>query len=181
MAPVGGRDYLGRDPLDRYYEVSDGWLRIQALSPHLVTADVLVKCGLPLDPELFELSSYAALSQALAQIPAGAAVMRLREAEIAACAARRISEVIRDPQLLSSEFVHLHAAADGQLFTTPGRYAAFSRTQRVGPLVPPGAGQHTAAVLTEAGLASIEIDALAAAGVVSIGTEMRLELPAIYR
>jgi crotonobetainyl-CoA:carnitine CoA-transferase CaiB-like acyl-CoA transferase len=180
-APVGGRDYLGRDPLDRYYQVSDGWLRIQALSPDVVTADVLVKCGLPLDVELFELNPDTALARVLAQIPAGTAVIRLREADIAACPARRISEVIRDPQLLSSEFVHLHASADGQLFTTPGRYASFSRTQRVGPLVPPGAGQHTAAVLAEAGLASSEVDALAATGVVSIGTEMRLELPAIYR
>ena len=32
-AATGGRDYLGADPFDRYYQVSDGWVRLQAPRP----------------------------------------------------------------------------------------------------------------------------------------------------
>src|SRR6185437_6356096 len=32
-APSGGRDYLGADPFDRYYQASDGWVRLHAPRP----------------------------------------------------------------------------------------------------------------------------------------------------
>jgi crotonobetainyl-CoA:carnitine CoA-transferase CaiB-like acyl-CoA transferase len=179
--PRGGRDFLGVDPLDRYYQVLDGWLRIQAISPETVTAQTLEKAGLPVDPERFAADPTGALAQVLTGLRSADAVGHLAEAGIAAHPARRISQVIRDPRLISSEFVHLHTAADGTSFTTPGRYAAFSRTPRFGPLLPPGNGEHTAQVLGEAGLGTAEIADLAQAGAVVIGGPMEQRLPAVYR
>jgi len=177
-APVGGRDFLGTDPLDRYYPVLDGWLRIQAVSPDSVTVDALEKAGIPVDAVRFEADPAGALAEAFDGLSAVEAVDRLADAGVAAYPARKISQVIRDPQLVSSDFVHLHAAPDGSLFTTPGRFATFSRTRRFGALLAPGRGEHTAQVLGEAGLSGPEIDELERAGVVALGGPMEQRPPA---
>ena len=39
-AVAGGRDYLGADPFDRYYQASDGWVRLQAPDPAQVSAAI---------------------------------------------------------------------------------------------------------------------------------------------
>jgi crotonobetainyl-CoA:carnitine CoA-transferase CaiB-like acyl-CoA transferase len=180
-APPGGRDFLGTDPLDRYYPVLDGWVRIQAVSPDTVTAQVLEKAGIPVDRVRFEADPAGALAGALGRLSAAEAVDRLAGAEVTAQAARKISQVIRDPQLVSSEFVHINTASDGSLFTTPGRYATFSRTPRFGPMTAPGTGEHTAQVLAEAGLTGPETDELARAGAVVLGGPMEQCLPTAYR
>jgi crotonobetainyl-CoA:carnitine CoA-transferase CaiB-like acyl-CoA transferase len=180
-APVGGRDFLGTDPLDRYYQVFDGWLRVQAVSSDTVTAQALVKAGIPVDGERFEADPAGALAEALGALGAGEAVRRLADVAVAAYPARKISQAIRDPRLVSAEFVHINSAADGTLFITPGRYATFSRTARFGPLTAPGTGEHTAAVLREAGLTAPEIDELIRAGAVAVGGPMEQRLPSIYR
>ena len=146
-SPVGGRDYLGRDPLDRYYQTSDGWIRVQALEP--VTAPALAAAGLEVDAATFDADPAAALGAALAGLTSDAAARRLAAARVPAAPARLISHVVRDPQLLMSEFSHIREAADGSTFVTPGRYAAFSRTPRSGVLHvagrrrarPPGPGR----------------------------------------
>jgi crotonobetainyl-CoA:carnitine CoA-transferase CaiB-like acyl-CoA transferase len=164
--------------LDRYYSVVDGWLRIQAVSPEVVTAQALERAGIPGDTARFEVDPAGALAEALGGLRAAEAVGRLADVEVAAFPARKISQVIRDPRLVASEFVHLHAATDGSLFTTPGRYAEFSRTPRVGPLTAPGSGEHTVKVLEEAGLSGPEIDELVRAGVVAVGGPMEQRPPA---
>ena len=80
------------------------------------------------------------------------AAQRLTAARVPAVPARRISSVVRDPQLLMSEFSHVREAADGSTFVTPGRYAVFSRTPRSGVLLSPGVGEHARQALAGAGL-----------------------------
>jgi crotonobetainyl-CoA:carnitine CoA-transferase CaiB-like acyl-CoA transferase len=180
-SPTGGRDYLGRDPLDRYYQTSDGWIRVQAAGPRAVTAGALAAAGLDVDAATFGTDPAAALGAALAGLSSDAAARRLTAARVPAAPARLISRVVRDPQLLMSEFSHIREAADGSTFVTPGRYAAFSRTPRSGVLASPGVGEHARQALAGAGLAPEEIEELVSSGVVQAGEPMPQSLPTAYR
>ena len=180
-APTGGRDYLGADPFDRYYQVSDGWIRVQAAHPEQVTAASLDAAGLPVDPRAFARDLGAALAAALAGLTGQAAADLLNAAQVAAVETRRVSGVVRDPQLISAEFVHARPGEGGHGYVTPGRLAGFSRTPRFGPLRSPGTGEHSVAALRAAGLTDAEIDSLVAAGTVVAGTPMPQALPTAYR
>jgi crotonobetainyl-CoA:carnitine CoA-transferase CaiB-like acyl-CoA transferase len=180
-AAVGGRDYAGTDPFDRYYQVSDGWVRLHAPGPEEVTAASLAAAGLPVDPAVFAADPGAALGAALAGLTAESAADRLNRAQVAAVPARRVSAVVRDPRLVRSEFVHVRAGAGGACYVTPGRLASFSRTPRFGPLRSPGTGEHSRVALHAAGLADAEIDALIAAGTVIDGGPMPQGLATAYR
>jgi crotonobetainyl-CoA:carnitine CoA-transferase CaiB-like acyl-CoA transferase len=180
-AATGGRDYLGADPFDRYYPVSDGWIRLQAAQQELVTAASLDAAGLPVDPGTFARDPGAALAAALAGLTGQAAADLLNAARVAAVEARRVSGVVRDPQLISAEFVHARPGEGGHGYVTPGRLAGFSRTPRFGPLRSPGTGEHSVAALRAAGLTDAEIESLVAAGTVVAGTPMPQALPTAYR
>jgi crotonobetainyl-CoA:carnitine CoA-transferase CaiB-like acyl-CoA transferase len=180
-SPTGGRDFLGPDPLDRYYPTSDGWVRVQAAPSAPVTAAALADAGLAVDAAAFDTDRAAALGGALAGLSSAEAARRLTAAQVPAVAARRISTVVRDPQLLMSEFSHIREAADGSTFVTPGRYAAFSRTPRSGVLLSPGVGEHARAALASAGLETEEIEELVSSGVVQAGEPMPQSLPTAYR
>jgi crotonobetainyl-CoA:carnitine CoA-transferase CaiB-like acyl-CoA transferase len=172
----GGTDFKGREPLDRYYPVADGWIRVQVSDPSAVTADDLRKAGLPISEVTTD-----ALAGTLARLPGERAVAILAAAGIPAVIARRVSELFRDKALMASEFAHFRRADDGTTIATPGRYATFSRTQRQGPLTPPGAGEHTREVLEEAGLTPAEVQAAIDAKTVAAGGRNPILLGAIYR
>jgi crotonobetainyl-CoA:carnitine CoA-transferase CaiB-like acyl-CoA transferase len=180
-APAGGRDYLGTDPFDRYYQVSDGWVRLDAPRPAEVTAAALTAAGLPVDPVSFGTDPGAALAAALSGLTSAAAADRLNGARVPAVPARRVSGVVRDPQLVQAELVHVRPGADGAAYVTPGRLASFSRTPRFGPLRSPGVGEHSRAVLRAAGLTDAEAEALISAGTVIAGDPMPQGLPTAYR
>jgi crotonobetainyl-CoA:carnitine CoA-transferase CaiB-like acyl-CoA transferase len=180
-APSGGRDFPGADPLDRYYPTADGWIRVQAAGSAAVTAAALAAAGLDVDPAAFAAEPAAALAGALAGLSSQEAAQRLTAARVPAVPARRISSVVRDPQLLMSEFSHVREAADGSTFVTPGRYAGFSRTPRSGVPLSPGVGEHSRPVLAGAGLSPAEIEALISSGVVKAGEPMPQTLPIAYR
>jgi crotonobetainyl-CoA:carnitine CoA-transferase CaiB-like acyl-CoA transferase len=180
-SPTGGRDYLGRDPLDRYYQSSDGWVRVQALPGGEVTAQALAAAGLDVDAAAFGADPAAALAAAVAGLSSAVAVRRLTEAAVPAVPARLISSVVRDPQLLMTEFSHIRDAADGTTFVTPGRFAAFSRTPRSGVLLSPGVGEHARQALVTAGLSPEEIEDLVSSGIVQAGEPMPQSLPTAYR
>jgi crotonobetainyl-CoA:carnitine CoA-transferase CaiB-like acyl-CoA transferase len=180
-ASSGGRDYPGADPFDRYYRVSDGWVRLHAPHPGEVTAGTLAAAGLPVDPATFGIDPGAALAAALAGLTSATAADRLNRARVAAVPARRVSGVVRDPQLIQSEFVHVRPGADGAAYVTPGRLASFSRTPRFGPLRSPGTGEHSREALRAAGLADAQIEALIDAGTVIAGDPMPQALPNAYR
>ena len=196
-SPTGGRNFLGADPLDRFYPTSDGWIRVQAhgsasgpasgsasgpaSGPAPVTAEALAAAGLEVDAAAFGADPAAALAAALAGLSSQEAAQRLTAAQVPAVPARRISAVVRDPQLLMSEFSHIREAADGSTFVTPGRYATFSRTPRSGVLLSPGVGEHARQALAGAGLSPEEIEHLVSSGVVQAGEPMPQSLPTAYR
>jgi crotonobetainyl-CoA:carnitine CoA-transferase CaiB-like acyl-CoA transferase len=178
-AVTGGRDYLGRTPFDRFYPVSDGWVRLQARDP--VTAASLLEAGLPVAPAAFAADPGAALAAVLAGLTAETAADRLHRARVPAVAARRVSGVIRDQRLVLSEFVHVRPGAGGPGYVTPGRLACFGRTPRFGPLRSPGIGEHSLEALRTAGLTADEVEALVGAGTVIAGDPMPQSLPLAYR
>jgi crotonobetainyl-CoA:carnitine CoA-transferase CaiB-like acyl-CoA transferase len=180
-AVTGGRDHLGTDPFDRYYQVSDGWVRLHAPDPVRVSAASLAAAGLPVGTAAFQADPGAALAAALAGLTAQAAADRLNCARIAAVPARRVSGVVRDPQLIAAEFVHVRPGANGGGYVTPGRMAGFSRTPRFGPLRSPGTGEHSREALRTAGLTDAEIESLIDAGTVVAGGPMAQALPHAYR
>ncbi|MCW2892835.1 MAG: formyl-CoA transferase, partial [Actinomycetia bacterium] len=83
-AGTGGRDYLGADPFDRYYQVSDGWVRLHAPHQAQVSAASLAAAGLPVDTAAFQADPGQALAAVLAGLTAQAAADLLNGARIAA-------------------------------------------------------------------------------------------------
>jgi crotonobetainyl-CoA:carnitine CoA-transferase CaiB-like acyl-CoA transferase len=172
----GGTDFKGREPLDRYYPVADGWIRVQAKGPVAVTADDLKQAGLAVTDVTTD-----SLGAAVATLTGEQAVDAFTTAGIPAVTARRLTAVLRDQALLRSEFAHFRRADDGTTIATPGRYATFSRTQRQGPLTPPGIGEDTREVLQMAGLDPADVQAAIDAKVVVTGGRSPLLLGRAYR
>lgn len=174
----GSENHRGPNWLDRFYQTRDGWIRVQAAKPEAVSKETLGNAGIKLNGTN---DRVAALAEVLAPLSSDEAVSRLATADVAATRARRVSEVLRDPDLAQDEFVHIRAASDGTFFVAPGRYATFSRTQRSGPMRVAGIGEHTVEALGSAGLSREKIDALAKSGAVVIGQPMEQKLMPSYR
>ncbi|HEY3686244.1 MAG TPA: CoA transferase [Streptosporangiaceae bacterium] len=179
-ALTGGRDFAGRAPLRRYYTVADGWVRVDAAYAE-VDQDALRAAGLDVPAVRDAAGLDAALAAALATVPRDEAARLLTAARVPAVPARHITELLRDDRLMAAGLVHHHTSADGTPYTTAGRFAAFSRTQRTDTLTPPGIGEHSAEVLRAAGLPESEVAALIEDGVVIQGTAMAVRLMANYR
>jgi crotonobetainyl-CoA:carnitine CoA-transferase CaiB-like acyl-CoA transferase len=177
----GNGNFRGPGWLDRFYQVSDGWIRVEALSRRRPTLERLAKAGLRISQKAFRKDQGEALAAALAALPGDEAVRRIEAAGVAAVRARKVSAVLRDPALLADEFVHLRAASDGTYFVAPGRFATFSRTQRSGPMRVAGIGEHSREVLATAGMASDAIESLSATGAVALGGPMEQKLMPAYR
>ncbi|NWL10279.1 CoA transferase [Paenarthrobacter nitroguajacolicus] len=187
-AAVGRRDLRGLEPLKSYYRTIDGWVYLDDAAPDNTgeisnrIADVLSFLGDSADgAPTPEKGVPGELERVLRGLSTADAISRLTAAGIRAVRARRVSEALRDPRLLAAEAFHIHDADDGGSFMTPGRHVSFSRTQRRGPLKPPGAGEHTIDVLTEAGFSAEEIAGLVACDVVRTGSRMTHVLPIPYR
>lgn len=178
--PQGSPDFRGDLWYDRYYRARDGWVRLDARTDPERARDYLEQAGLlayPFDKQRIE----ERLAQTFQTLSAADLVGRLNGAGIPAVPARRVSELFCDPELMTSEFAHLRKSVTGSIMSLPGRYASFSRTQRWGPLFPPGIGEHTTTVLTEAGLEPSAITELVELGVLVQGKPMPARLGATYR
>lgn len=170
----GGRDFPGPSALDRYYQTRDGWVRIQA-DPGAGPAQ-LQACGLvngPL-PE-GEAARVQALSDAFAAAGRDESVAALRAAGVPAVAARRVGELVEDPEYRQWQVFDRLERAGMDPLTVPGRYARFSRTQRGDLLIPPGVGEHTREVLAGCG---VEEDLIAE---MLAGGALRQGQPIVYR
>jgi crotonobetainyl-CoA:carnitine CoA-transferase CaiB-like acyl-CoA transferase len=176
---IGGPDFQGRDPYDRIYPVSDGFVRLQA-GPG-VDGALGISAALGLTGDALSADEGKAIAQALAQRTGAQAVVALNDAGISAVRVRRVSEIVRDPRLLAAEFLHVRPADNGGFISDPGQYAVFTRTGHYGPKVPPGIGEHSRRTLSNAGFDEAEIDALISEGVVVQGGPMEHVLAAAYR
>lgn len=174
----GSANHRGTGWLDRFYQTNDGWVRVQAAEPERVTSEALSQAGIQLGSGD---DRGTQMAQALATLTGQEAVSLLAAAGVAATRARRVAEVVRDSELARDEFVHVRTATDGTYFTTPGRYATFSRTQRSGPMRVAGIGEHALEVLTGAGLTREQIAVLAESGAIVIGTPLEQKLMPSYR
>jgi len=174
----GGRDLRGAGPLDRFYPVADGWVRVQASAAHVpaLRAAGLLPPAAPGDG-----GADAALAKALAVLTRADAVAWLHRAGVPAAPARRFEELLDDGAAAASEVLHWHRRPDGSPYCTGGRAAWFSRTRQSARLVPPGLGEHSRAVLGEAGLPPAEIDELVAGGLVVEGPPMSPRVRVDYR
>jgi crotonobetainyl-CoA:carnitine CoA-transferase CaiB-like acyl-CoA transferase len=176
---VGGSDFRGPGPLDRFYATRDGWVRLQAADvgvPALRAAGFLDDADPDTEDELATL-----LSTRLASMTRDEAIDRLTRANVAVAPARRLSELIADPEYQQWDMFHVLEQDGVGALHVPGRYARFSRSRRHDTLRPPGVGEHTAEVLAEVGISSDDIDELAASGAVHLGTPMVFRSMSSYR
>lgn len=167
-AKIGGRDFPGPSPLDRFYKTADGWLRLQATSPEHVSA--LRRAGL-LPPESGESEQEIErmLSATFGQLDTERALVRLAAAEVPAAPGRQIRSLMTDPRLAGEGAFNLLTLAGGIRVWTASRYARFSRTQNTAEKGIPGLGEHTRQVLAEFGYSPAEIDAMVAKRIVAEG------------
>lgn len=179
---TGGEDFRGKHWLDKYYQTQDGWVRVDGRRFESNTR-VDAKPGTPVRQlqRIIASSDQSELENFLAARTTDEVVEMLRQAKIPSVRARRVSELFHDVEMLRSEFAHFREATDGSVISTPGRYATFSRTQRWGPMYPPGNGEHSREILAEAGIPDNEIKGLFAEGVVREGEPMPPQLAANYR
>ena len=175
-ARLGGRDYPGPDALSRLYETSDGWVRLQATPEDL---PALRKLGLA--PEAADGQLAAELSAAFAKCQRDEVISRLGAAGVPAMPARRIAELVAEPEADGQGLLHRHERASGTPYFVPGRLAAFSRTQVTTALIAPGLGEHTRELLAEAGTDPAAVDELIANGRLVEGPPLSLETFVIYR
>jgi crotonobetainyl-CoA:carnitine CoA-transferase CaiB-like acyl-CoA transferase len=178
-AARGGRDFAGPSALDRFYRVSDGWLRVQAPESALVRLLGLLGEG----PVTFasEAELAAALGDLLASKSAVEALACLSAAEIPAVVARPPADLITDPDLAPLEMFATHHLQDGTPYYTTNRYARFSRTQERTDFEPPGLGEHSREILSEAGVSPSEIDTLIDSHSVIQGQPFRVAAIQNYR
>jgi crotonobetainyl-CoA:carnitine CoA-transferase CaiB-like acyl-CoA transferase len=163
-AVQGGRDFNGTSACDRFYQLKDGWLRLQA--PDVAS---LRTCGLIGSDREDESALTEVLSEKLASLCVDEALHLVSGADIPCAAARLPGDLPQDPDLENLEMFTTLRMQDGTPFYTTGRYARFSRTQESATFTPPGIGEHSAEVLTQSGVDADEIRALIDAGSVRQG------------
>jgi crotonobetainyl-CoA:carnitine CoA-transferase CaiB-like acyl-CoA transferase len=167
----GGADFKGPSPLDRFYEASDGWVRIAAPDVASLRRAGLLDASANWDADA-DLASLIATS--VATRPAKELVECLNAAGIPAVVARMPGDLTEDPRLQDLEmFATLHMQ-DGTPFFVANRYARFGRTQQGGVFTPPGVGEHSREILAEAGVSGADIDAVVASGAVKHGVAFQV-------
>lgn len=180
-AVTGGRDFKGPHPLDRFYETSDGWIRLQALTDDLDLGRLVALGKREAEDGSSPKQLAGILADRLGDMVAADAVQWLQGMGIPAVVARKVSDAQRDESLLEGEFVHARPAAGGRNMYAPGRLARFSRTQRRGPMLVAGVGESTVSILKDAGLTESRIASLIADKVVVQGEPAPQTLAYIYR
>ena len=144
--PRGGRDHKGPGPADRYFEVADGWVRVQSTG----------------SGEFGD-----ALAVGLAPLTREAACRALTGARVPAAPARTGAELAGDADLLSYGVLQPDPRPARTGWWTTGDPVRLNGAPERDPLVPPALGQHTVEVLRAAGMDQEEIEALLEAGAVA--------------
>lgn len=186
-ARTGGRDFPGPGPLDRLYQTSDGWVRLQAQPddiPSLRELGLLPESASPHDapaPADTDGQLAAALATAFAKSKRDDVVASLTAAGVPVMPARRIAELVSGTDADDLALLHRHERASGSPYFVPGRLAGFSRTQLDAALTAPGLGEHTRQLLAEVASDPARTDELIAAGKLVEGPPLNLETFVIYR
>lgn len=180
-APVGGADHLGRLATQRMYEVTDGWIRIAGRAEAGTIEAIGQALALPDLSRSNNDEAAESIAQALAGWTGREAVAALNAVAVPAVTVRKVSQVLRDPRLLESEFLHVYKADDDGFLCGAGKFATFSRTGRYGLKIPPGIGEHSTEVLAEGGVPVEIVQSLLDEGVVLQGKPIERIIPLAYR
>ena len=179
-AYVGGPDFAGPGPLDRYYAATDEWIRVHARPsdvPALQDLGWLPAGAASAGPDAVA----GALATAIAGLAADDVVARLGALGIPAVVARRVERLPYDAELIASGALVEDRLGDGTPVFLPGRFARFSRTERQDILRPPGLGEHSREILGAAGVDAGTVDKAVEAGIVGVGGPMSLEIFPLFR
>ena len=175
---TGGSDFPGPGPLDRFYRVADGFVRIktETLDPAaLRTAGIEVSdAGMIDDP-------IASLGAALAQLPLTQALERLRAAGVPAVRERSMRFGGSDAELHADGLLSRRSMDTGETYSIIGRMADFSRTPRLHENRPSGLGEYSRAILSEVGVAEDTLDQLCASGAIVHGSRTDVTFMPPYR
>jgi crotonobetainyl-CoA:carnitine CoA-transferase CaiB-like acyl-CoA transferase len=167
--PDGGRDFAGPDPVNRLYRAADGWVRLTGRWPEDLPA--LARAGLT-GPGLTGAAGAAdrvaaGVAAVVAGLPAAEVVRRAAGAGLGAAAARQARDVAADEQMLRHGLLAVLDHDDaGPVHLGPGRWYETPGLLRSPPGAAPRPGQHTRAILAEAGLSPAEVARLEQTGVV---------------
>jgi crotonobetainyl-CoA:carnitine CoA-transferase CaiB-like acyl-CoA transferase len=164
-AVYGGCDFKGPSALDRFYQTSDGWLRLQAPDAESLCRAGVLDSAAPPD----ETSVDGVLGERFGNMSTADALGALTAAGVPVVATRLPGVLPEDPDLREMEMFVTLLMQDGSPFYSANRYVRFSRTQESNTFMPPGVGEHSSQVLTEVGVDSGEVQALIDAGCVRQG------------
>jgi crotonobetainyl-CoA:carnitine CoA-transferase CaiB-like acyl-CoA transferase len=143
--PCGGRDFPGPGPLDRLYRAADGWVRLAGTGQQAKDGLAEVVAGLPV-PEVLR---------------------RAASVGVPAVKARQAPELAGDLQLIRHGLLTvIEPDASGAAVAGPGHGLELPGLDRPPPGAPPRPGEHSRAILLEAGLDPTEVERLERAGVV---------------
>lgn len=174
----GGRDFPGPAPTDRVYRTENGFVRLQ-------TAELDVQAwqhaGLAIDPARLQADPASEIGRVLASLPNDQALAALFAAEVPAVPARRITEIMTDPELRDEAHITTLTTPRGVTYAAVGRLAFFSRTPQHARFITPGLGEHSVEILAGAGLDQQHIQELVASEVVLVGGPQDLVFLPPYR
>lgn len=162
-ARIGATDYQGPSAYERYYPVSDGFVRLQATAER-DSARLEVAGLLPKAASLGDAGAAEALTAAFAKLTRDEAVTIASQAGLAIAPARGSRDIVHLEKYIGDGAVAQADFGPGPLVWVAGKYALFSRTQREGAKKAPGLGEHSSELLAEHGFSEAEIDTLLAEG-----------------
>jgi crotonobetainyl-CoA:carnitine CoA-transferase CaiB-like acyl-CoA transferase len=144
--PGGGRDFPGPGPLDRLYRAADGWVR-------LAGAGQQAKDG---------------LAEVVAGLPVAEVLRRAASTGVPAVKARQAAELAGDLQLIRHGLLTViePGGSGAAAVAGPGHGLELRGLDRPPPGPPPRPGEHSRAILLEAGLDPGEVERLERTGVV---------------
>jgi crotonobetainyl-CoA:carnitine CoA-transferase CaiB-like acyl-CoA transferase len=177
--PDGGRDFAGPDPVNRLYRAADGWVRLTGRWPEDLPA--LVRAGLTGAGETGAGAAdgnadaagaadrvAAGVAAVVAGLPVAEVVRRAAGAGLGAVRARQARDVAADEQMLRHGLLAVTGRDDaGPVHLGPGRWYEMPGLLRSPPGAAPQPGQHTRALLAEAGLDPVEVARLEQTGVIN--------------
>ena len=152
--PEGGRDFAGPGPLDRLYQAADGWVRFGSPGPADVAALAAAGLAQRTDPAAGgEQDVTGAISRAVGSLPVAEVLRRARTAGLPAVRARQQPDLTRDEQLIQHGLLAVTERDDaGVTQVGPGRWLDMPGLVTSAPGEAPQPGEHTEAILREAGL-----------------------------